>query len=178
MFLRRVILQSRSDGESPLIQSKVLELEQLLQTMPIAGELPIEEECPACKSEIPFRDTRTAACQNGHPWSECLDVDIPGRFCLPDRGHFSQVLGHHARARDFSGTNVSWVYAQGVFPCPFGFGGSPIHDRREPDGGWGLTSRNPMSILWKSVRILTLAFFCLSFAPQFSTFVCAILTRL
>lgn len=76
VFLRRVILQSRSDGESQLIQSKALELEQLLQTMPIAGELPIEEECPACKSKIPFRDIRTAACDNGHPWSECLRANL------------------------------------------------------------------------------------------------------
>ncbi|KAF9785254.1 putative zinc-finger of transcription factor IIIC complex-domain-containing protein [Thelephora terrestris] len=71
VFLRRVILQTRSDGESQLLQSKALELERLLQTMPIAGGLPIEEECPACKSEIPFRDIRTAACQNGHPWTRC-----------------------------------------------------------------------------------------------------------
>ena len=53
-----------------MVQAKALELEQLLQTMAIAGELPIGEECPACKSEIPFRDVRTAACQNGHPWSK------------------------------------------------------------------------------------------------------------
>ena len=72
VFLRRVVLQSRSDVESRLVQAKALELEQLLQTMPIAGELPIGEECPACKSEIPFRDVRTAACQNGHPWSKCM----------------------------------------------------------------------------------------------------------
>jgi hypothetical protein len=74
VFLRRVILQSRSDGESQLLQSKALELEQLLQTMPIAGELTMEECCPACQSEIPFRDIRTAACQNGHPWSEFLSL--------------------------------------------------------------------------------------------------------
>ena len=68
VFLRRVILQSRSDGESQLVQTKALELEQLLQTMSVAGELPTGEECPACKSEVPFKDIRTGACQNGHPW--------------------------------------------------------------------------------------------------------------
>lgn len=72
MFLRRVILQSRADVESQLVQGKALELEQLLQTMPIAGELSIGEECPACKNETPFSDIRTAACQNGHPWSKCI----------------------------------------------------------------------------------------------------------
>ena len=71
VFLRRVILQSRSDVESQLVQAKALELERFLQTMPIAGELSMGEECPACKSEIPFGDIRTAACQNGHPWSKC-----------------------------------------------------------------------------------------------------------
>lgn len=70
VFLRRVILQSRSDGQSQVLQSKALELERLLQTMPIAGEHPLEEICPACKTEVPFRDIRTAVCQNGHPWSE------------------------------------------------------------------------------------------------------------
>ena len=83
MFLRRVILQSQFDGESQLLQSKGSELKQLLQTMAIAGELPIEEECPACKSKIPFSDIRTAACQNGHPWSECVPSGVGNCFCLP-----------------------------------------------------------------------------------------------
>ena len=90
MFLRRVILQSRSDGESQPVQSKALELEQLLQKMPIAGELPIAEECPACNSDIPFRDIRTAACQNGHPWSKCRVVgeNFLERFCSLTWGRF------------------------------------------------------------------------------------------
>jgi general transcription factor 3C protein 4 len=71
VFLRRVILQSRSDGGSQLVKAKALELEQLLQTMPLAGELSIIEECPACGSGIPFRDIRTATCQNEHPWGKC-----------------------------------------------------------------------------------------------------------
>ncbi|KAF9649199.1 hypothetical protein BDM02DRAFT_3095185 [Thelephora ganbajun] len=107
VFLRRVILQSRSDGESHLVQRKALELEELLQTMPVAGELPIEEGCPACKSEIPFRDIRTAACQNGHPWTRCSITTLvlttsQVRTCLGcTRKAFSPVqsgLGGHPSA--------------------------------------------------------------------------------
>ena len=155
MFLRRVILQSRSDMESRLIQAKALELEQFLQTMPIAGELPIGEECPACKSEIPFRDVRTAACQNGHPWGKCTLPGFSNGFVHTFANAFSPMLSHHAGTCDFSGANVPWVYAQGVFPCSVGLGGSSVRDRRKWVDGRGATSRDPMFILWKSLCVLT-----------------------
>lgn len=159
MFLRRVILQSRSDGEAKLIQSKALELEQLLQTMPIAGELPIEEECPACKSKIPFGDIRTATCQKGHPWSEYLKVDFSERFCSLTCGKSSPMLNHHVRTCNFSGANVPRMHAQGVFSCSVKSRESPIDGRREPVDSWGATSRDPMRILRESLRVLTIAFF-------------------
>ena len=154
MFLRRVILQTRSDGESQLLQSKALELERLLQTMPIAGELPLEEECPACKSEIPFRDVRTAACQNGHPWSEGFVFEALERFCLPVLRNPSSMLGHDARTCNFSGANLSWVYAQGVFPDSVWFRWSSVCGCRESVGGWSSAGCNPMFILWESFCIL------------------------
>lgn len=101
MFLRRVILQSRSDGEPQLVQSKALELGRLLQTMPIAGELPIEEECPACKSEVPFKDTRTGACQNGHPWSKCILSGFLSGFIHP----FMNVLARCSVTTSVLGTS-------------------------------------------------------------------------
>lgn len=159
VFLRRVILQSRSDGESQLIQSKALELEQLLQTMPIAGELPIEEECPACKSEIPFRNIRTASCNNGHPWSERLNVNSPESFCLLAWKQFSSMFDHHARTCDFSCTDVPRVHTKDICPCPVGFRWSSACNRGEPVDSRGPTSRDPMFILWESFCVLALASF-------------------
>jgi len=138
--------------------------------MPIAGELPIEEECPACKSEIPFRDIRTAACNNGHPWSECLKVASTESFCLLAWKQFSSMFDHYARTCNLSSTNVPWVYAQGIFPCPVGFRWSPTRDRGEPVDSWGLTSRDPMFILWESFCVLAVASFasCVGFSRWFA----------
>lgn len=163
VFLRRVILQSRSDGEARLLQSKALELEQLLQTMPVAGELPIEEQCPACGSEIPFRDIRTAACENGHPWSEFLEANSQNGFIdrLSDGPQSSPMLDNYVRTFDFSGADVSRMYTQDVFSCSVGFRGPSVYDRGEPVDSWGSTSRDPMLVLWKPFRILAVAFFIL-----------------
>lgn len=155
MFLRRIILQTRSDGESQLLQSKALELEQLLQTMPIAGELPLEEGCPACKSEIPFGDVRTATCQNGHPWSKGFVFEALEQFCLPALRNPSSMLNHNTRACNFSGTNVSWVYAQGVFPDPVRLRRPSALGCRESVGCWGSAGCNPVFILWESLCIST-----------------------
>jgi len=67
------------------------------------------------------------------------------------------MLNHHARTCDFSGANLPWVYAQGVFPCSIGFSGPPIHDHGEQADGWGPASCDPMFILWEPFRVLTVA---------------------
>ena len=121
--------------------------------MRIAGELPIEEECPACKSEIPFRDIRAASCNNGHPWSEYLKVGFPGSFCSLAWKQFSSMLDHHARPCDLSGTNVPWVYTKDVFPCPVGFRWLPTRDRGEPVDSRGPASCDPMFVLRESVCV-------------------------
>ena len=137
--------------------------------MPIAGELPIEEECPACKTEIPFRDIRTAACNNGHPWSESPKFCFPQHFYLLARKQTSSMLDHHTRTWNFSGTNMPWMHAQGVFPCSVGFRWSPTGDRGEPVDSRGPSSCDPMSVLWEPFCVLAVVPFA-SFRKFSSSF--------
>ena len=96
--------------ELQLVQSKALELEQLFQTIDIAGELLIGEECPACKPEIPSRNVRTASRQNGHLWSKCTLLGFLNSLIYTFANTFSPILDHHIGTCDFSGVNMPWVY--------------------------------------------------------------------
>lgn len=67
------------------------------------------------------------------------------------------MLDHHSHTRDFSGADVPWVYAQGIFACSIRVGGSSIYGFKELVDGWDSASCNPMSFLREPIRVPVVA---------------------
>lgn len=69
-FVFRVLVQSLLPGSPPDLEAYAKDLVHLLEQSPsLQGEgLSVNENCPACKAEVPMTDILSARCPNGHIW--------------------------------------------------------------------------------------------------------------